>query len=400
MKSLVHLVSGLIVGTALGFPAWGAAPTALIEFSEAEVRSIVQHGPWPVRWSEDPSNRVSGNTHAIDLGERLFFDPRLSTTGKVSCATCHQPGHGWSDGRQRGTGIAEVDRNTPSLFNVRLNRWFGRDGAADSLWSQSIRPIVNARELGASAAHMAGLLRRDADLSCRYEKTFGRLPPADDEALLVDIGKALAAFQETLVSGRTAFDAFRDALERGDRQAAAHYSDAAQRGLKIFIGKGACNTCHIGPNFTNGEFHDVGISQFVRPGEVDPGRHRGIRQVTASRFNLLGPYSDDPTRATATGTRHVVLEHRHFGEFKVPGLRNATFSAPYMHNGQLATLGDVVRYYSEINIDRLHADGEQILKPLKLSAREATDLAVFLETLADYGAPWRGSKPGDGPACR
>ena len=177
-------------------------------------------------------------------------------------------------------------------------------------------------------------------------------------------------------------------------------ADRFKRGVvRIFVGKGACNTCHAGPNFTNGEFHDTGISQFIRPGEVDPGRHRGIREVTASRFNLLGPYNDDPTRASAIGTRHVTLEHRHFGEFKVPTLRNAAFSAPYMHNGQLATLADVVRYYSEIDLDRLHADGEQILKPLRLSAREAADLATFLATLSDYAAPWRGRKPGDGPVC-
>ena len=391
----------LLLGLGCAVCGWGGAgQPALIEFTEAEIRSILRHGPWPARWSGDPSNRVSGNVQAIDLGERLFFDPRLSGPGTVSCATCHQPERGWSDGRPRGAAIAQVDRNTPSLMNSRSHRWFGHDGAADSLWAQSIRPMLNARELGASAGHVANLLRQDADLSCRYEKAFGRHPPADDETLLVDSGKALAAFQETLVSGRTAFDAFRDALERGDRGAAAHYSEAAQRGLKIFIGKGACNTCHAGPNFTNGEFHDTGISQFIGPGEVDPGRHRGIREVTASRFNLLGPYNDDPTRATAIGTRHVTLEHRHFGEFKVPTLRNAAFSAPYMHNGQLATLADVVRHYSEIDIDRLHADGEQILKPLRLSAREAADLATFLVTLSDYAAPWRGRKPGDGPACR
>ena len=357
----------------------------------------MQHGPWPVRWSGDPSNRVSGNAHAIDLGERLFFDLRLSATGKVSCATCHQPGHGWSDGRQRGEGIVEVDRNTPSLFNVRLNRWFGRDGAADSLWSQSIRPILNARELGASAGHVAGLLRRDPDLSCRYEKTFGRLPPADDEALLVDAGKALAAFQETLVSDRTAFDAFRDALERGDRQAAAHYSEAAQRGLKIFIGKGACNTCHIGPNFTNGEFHDVGISQFVRPGEVDPGRHRGIRQVTASRFNLLGPYNDDKTGASAARTRQVSLEKAGMGEFKVPSLRNLILTSPYGRDGQVDTLAEVVRHYSATDPARLLAKDGRPAQPLNLTQTEQTELVVFLESLSTFSNPWR---PEDGSHCR
>jgi cytochrome c peroxidase len=237
---------------------------------------------------------------------------------------------------------------------------------------------------------VAALVRNDPDLACSYAKVYGTPPsPSDDEAVLVDVAKALAAFQETLQNGRAPFDEFRDALARGDRHAQARYSEAAQRGLKIFIGKGACTTCHTGPNFTNGEFHDTGLSHFAAPGRVDPGRHGGIKQVTASRFHLLGPYNDDPARATATGTRHVTLEHRNFGEFKVPSLRNATFTAPYSHDGQLASLADVVRHYSELNIDRLHADGEQLLKPLRLTPRERTDLVVFIESLTPYGNAWR-----------
>jgi len=366
-----------------------SASALALTFTDDEARKIQSHGPWPAPWTPDPSNRVSGNARAIDLGERLFFERRLSVNGEISCSRCHLPERNWSDGLPRAVGLAEVDRNAPSVVNVRYNHWFGWDGAHDSLWAQSINPILDPRELGMSAATVAKFVRSDRDLGCRYRKTFDAAPGPDDEKILVDAAKALAAFQETLVSGRTAFDDFRDALARGDRSAMARYPEAAQRGLRTFIGKGACDVCHIGPAFTNGEFHDTGIGFFVRPGEVDPGRHGGIKKLLADRMNLLGPYNDDAKRSSATGTRHVSLEHRNFGEFKVPSLRNLESSAPYMHNGSLASLRDVVKHYSEISPDRLHSDGEQILKPLHLTDAEIADLTAFLETLSDRGGRYQ-----------
>jgi cytochrome c peroxidase len=365
-----------------------AVAPAAAAFTEAEARAIASHGPWPPAFRPDPSNRASGNPDAIELGERLFFERRLSANGEVSCSRCHLPERNWTDGEARARGLALTDRNTPSITNVRLARWFGWDGAHDSLWSQGIRPILDAKEMGASAAHVATLVRGDADFACRYRKAFGA-PPADDERVLVDVAKALAAFQETVASARTPFDEFRDALAQGDAAGIARYPEAAKRGLALFIGKGSCNVCHAGPAFSNGEFHDTGIPFFIEPGRVDPGRHEGIRKLLASRFNLLGPYSDDAARATATGTRHVALEHRNFGEFKTPTLRNLALTAPYMHNGRLATLRDVVQHYSTVSPDRLHSDGEAILKPLRLSEQEARDLVAFLESLQDGGNNYR-----------
>jgi cytochrome c peroxidase len=379
-------------GAALALAASGAVAQALA-FSDAELRAILRHGPWPAPWSPDPSNRVSGNAHAIALGERLFFEPRLSPSGKVLCATCHVPYLGWQDAQAVATGLERVTRNTQSVLNVRYNRWFGWGGAGDSLWAQSVRPILDAREMGGSAAHAAALVRGDAQYACGYANAFGAPPPGDDEALLAGIGKALAAFQETLLSGRSVFDDFRDALASGERAAQARYPLAAQRGLRLFVGKGACNLCHLGPNFSNGEFHDAGIAFFVPGGGVDSGRHEGIRRLQANPFNLLGRYNDQrgegergggaAARASAIKTRHVALEHRNFGEFKVPSLRNVARTAPYMHNGSLATLADVVRHYSELNLERLHADGESVLKPLKLSAQESAELVAFLESLSE-----------------
>ena len=346
-------------------------------FSKEEIAKILQHGPWPPPPGRDPSNRVSGKREAIAFGEKLFFEPRLSGTGSVLCATCHAPFRAFQDGRSRAFGLQEVDRNTPSVLNARFHRWYGWDGANDSLWSQSIRPLLDAREMKATPAHVA---RRIRELFSReYESAFGRQPPADDEHVLVDAGKALAAFQETLVSGRTPFDEFRDALARGQ---STGYPEAAKRGLKIFIGKGNCSTCHFGAHFTNGEFADTGIAFFVGPGRVDPGRSEGLKRLKGSPYNLLGRFNDDASASTATGTRHVELQHRNFGEWRVPGLRNVAETAPYMHNGSLPTLRDVVKHYSELNEERLHADGERLLKPLRLTPAEVDDLVAFLESLS------------------
>ena len=198
--------------------------------------------------------------------------------------------------------MAEVDRNTPTLMNLRAGRWYGWDGAADSLWSQSLRPILDKRELAATPHHVAQLVRSDEQLSCRYRKVYGTLP-ADDEAVLVGVGKVLASFLETLVSGRTPFDRFRDAVAKGEPPSNWNFSEPAQRGLKIFIGKGACTECHSGPNFTGGEFFNTGLSKFAPRGLPDPGRPEGVRQVLESRFNLLGQYNDDKTGAAAERTR-------------------------------------------------------------------------------------------------
>ncbi|MBV9833351.1 MAG: hypothetical protein JO055_03020 [Alphaproteobacteria bacterium] len=371
------------------------------EWSTAERRAILRFGPWPPAPSRDASNRVSGRDDAILLGERLFFDRRLSGGRNMGCDWCHAPQRDWSDGFQRGVGRDVVDRNTPSLWNVGTRHWLGWDGAHDSLWSQSLRPMVDPREMNATTRQIAERIRTDGDLSCRYEKVFGTAPAfMDDEQVLVATGKALAAFQETLVSGRTPFDDFRDALQRGDAAGQAAYPDAARRGLKLFIGKGRCSVCHVGPTFSNGEFADTGVPFFVVPGRVDPGRHGGIAALRKSPFTRLGAHSDDTQGLDTLRTRHVEPQHRNFGEFAVPSLRNVARTAPYMHAGSHATLDDVVRHYSELDEERLHADGERILRPLRLTAQESNDLVAFLESLSDTPKPFVRRTADTDPPCR
>ena len=284
------------------------ALSAQAEFSAQEKARLLAHGPWPPAPQRDATNRVSGKPAAIAFGERLFYEPRLSGTGSLLCASCHEPFRHFQDARPRAFGLAETERNTPSLLNVALYRRYGWDGAHDSLWSQSIRPLLEPREMRATPAQVAALIRTHYPVD--YQRAFGASVPADDEQVLGDVGKALAAFQETLLSGRTPFDEFRDALEHGDALAAARYPPAAQRGAALFVGKALCSGCHAGPHFTKSENH---------------------------------------------------------GGFRVPGLRNVALTAPYMHDGSLATLEDVMRRHG----------GAQ------LSSRERDELVAFLRSLTE-----------------
>jgi cytochrome c peroxidase len=358
-----------------------AAGQELLPWSDREVAAVALHGPWPPKPPTDASNRVLGKPDAILFGRHLFSEPRLSSNVMMSCADCHQPELNWGDGRKRGVGLTELDRRTPTLWNVGFQYWFGWDGAADSLWMQSIRPILDHREMDNTASGIARLVREDKVLACGYQRAFGAPPGSDDERVLVDVAKALAAFQATLITPRTAFDDFRDALVAKDKAQAGRYPLAAQRGLKLFLDKGSCNNCHFGPAFTNGEFGDVGVNFFVRPGEVDSGRHGGIAKLQESPFNRLGRFSDDTRGAGATRTRHIERQHKNFGEFKVPSLRQVGQTAPYMHDGSLPTLESVVKHYSEVSADRLHSDGTPLVRALALSAQESADLVTFLRSL-------------------
>jgi cytochrome c peroxidase len=392
------LPASALLAALLAVPSLAAA--SLLDFSAQERRQILSLGPWPPPFVRDPSNRVSGKKAAVALGARLFFDARLSPTGYIACVSCHQPDRGWTDAKPRAHGLADLPRNTPALANLRLQRWFGRGGGADSIWMASLRPLLDAREFDSDPATVARAYRRDPDLACLYERAFGRPPTSkrvDHEIVLVNTAKALAAFQETLTTGRTPVDEFRDALARGDEAAAARYPLAAQQGLRLFIGRGNCIACHNGPNFSNGEFADVGVAYFVAPGEVDSGRHGDLQQLRASPYNLLGRHSDDAGRASATATRHALLEPRHWGEFKVPSLRNVAISAPYMHNGSMPALRDVVLHYSTLDESRIHSSARPLLRALQLSPEETDALIAFLETLTDAQGANRPRPPSPAP---
>jgi len=156
--------------------------------------------------------------------------------------------------------------------------------------------------------------------------------------------------------------------------------------------------CHNGPNFTNGEFHTTGVRHFTQGSRVDGGRFEGIESMTTNPLNLLSKFNDDASRANATHTRNVVLAPRNWGEFRTPSLRNVAVTPPYMHDGSLATLRDVLKHYSELDEERLHADGEKLLRPLRLSNAETDDLLAFLESLTDADGANR-PRPGPPKDC-
>ncbi|GAA4403372.1 cytochrome-c peroxidase [Quisquiliibacterium transsilvanicum] len=408
----------LSCGLAMGGALAAGDPAATL--TAEQLQRVLSLGPWPPAAACDPTSWLSCDPQAIELGRRLFFDKGLSRDGRLACASCHDPARGFTDGRPRAQGLAAHDRNTQGLLDVADRRWFGWDGGADSLWAAAIRPLLSPTEMGADAALVARRLRADpalrADLALGASPVLGAGPAlgagpglaaerglapgstTEDERLLVRAGKALAAWMETLRSPRTPFDDFRDALARGDAPAAARYPAAALRGLKIFVGKGNCWMCHLGPGFTNDEFHDVGMPFLAAPGRVDPGRHAGLRRLRSDPYNLLGRWVDRRSGDGGGGdpalkTRTVRQEHRNWGEWRTPTLRGLSATAPYMHDGRLASLRDVLRHYSELDEDRLHVDGEAILRPLRLSEAETDDLLAFLHSLE--AGPARQAATGD-----
>jgi cytochrome c peroxidase len=382
----------LLAGTLL--PA--AAPDAAT-LGRDEVAAVLAHGPWPPPAAVDPSNRVARSARAARFGSRLFFDTRLSADGSVACASCHVPEAGWAERRAVAVGLAPTDRNTPSVVDAVFNRWFGWAGSTDSLWAASLRPLADARELGSVERLVPARVRADPDLACGYREAFGAAPPADDERLLADLGKALAAFQATLVSARTPFDEYRDALARGDREAQARYPADALRGLRLFVGRAQCNLCHLGPRFTNGEFDRVGIPTRRPDGRHDWGRYDGVKALRASRHALTGPHNDSPAQTDLRATLHAALDPELLGAFRVPALRGVARTPPYMHDGSIATLREVIGHYSTISDEKLaratphpHAEpGDEqprrqegsLLRRLDLTEREIDDLVAFLRTL-------------------
>ena len=337
-------------------------------FADPERAAALAYGPWPLPANPDPSNRYSGNSIAIRLGQALFYDDDLSRFGALSCARCHKPDKAWTDGRARASAAAELDRNTPALFNLRHFKWFGWDGGADSLWMQSIRPLLDAREMAATPVHVRNHLAGTPALAGDFRRLTGtdaaRTRP---ERALVVAAKALAAFQETFVTGRSEFDDFRDALIRNDRDAITRYPAEARRGFALFVGQGGCSGCHAGPLFSNGSFHDIGVATTGPSGRVDRGRAGGLDKLNASPFTRLGRYSDARRGATAQPTRAALREVAQPGTFRVPSLRNVALTAPYMHDGSSPTLADAIRRHRTT--------------PADVTDTEIRALVAFLETL-------------------
>lgn len=368
---------------------WAPLAAQTQALSAAEIRGIASLGPWPPPLVSDPSNRVSTNIDAVELGQRLFFDSRLSPIGYIGCVSCHQPDRAWTDRLPRAHGLANVNRNTQSLNNLLLQHRFGWVGASDSLWMASVRPILDAREMDSNPAHVRHVYAREPIYGCLYQRAFGAdavKGPASDERVLVDTAKALAAYMSTLVTGRTPFDALRDAVVQGQPVASIDYPPAALRGLKVFVGRGRCIACHAGANLSDGAFHQTGVPGFVAQRVPDNGLADGQQQLRASRFNLGGPHND----GAKPRPRAQPEPSSQRGAFRTPSLRNVAVTAPYMHNGSLDSLRDVVLHYASTP-PRVVPKAEHALpQAMHVQASDADDLLAFLQTLTDTRGENRG----------
>lgn len=306
---MLHRVcSGLICLSAA--VAWAAPPAGL-----PEVKHPADNPPTPEK---------------IELGKQLYFDPRLSADDTVSCASCHDPAKGWSNGEAVATGVGGLKggRNAPTIINsayYTLQFW---DGRAKTLEDQALGPIQNPIEMKMTLDDVVGKLNKIPGYKAQFQKVFGTDVTADG------IAKAIAAFERTVLSGDAPYDKFK----AGDQSA---LSEAAQRGLKLFNGKANCKACHTGASFTDSAFHNIGLDS------QDEGR-KAISKLAGDH-----------------------------GAMKTPTLRDIAKTGPYMHNGSLKTLEEVVAHYVKGGNKNPFQDEE--IFALKLTEQEQADLVTFLK---------------------
>ncbi|MBX3603637.1 MAG: cytochrome-c peroxidase [Piscinibacter sp.] len=362
----------------------------------------------------DPSNAVESRPEAVALGRRLFADTGLSGNGAVACATCHDPAHDFQDGRPVGQGVGTGARRTMPVAGAAHSPWLFWDGRKDSLWSQALGPLEDAAEHGATRV---GLVRRLATQHrAPYEALFGPLPvldglpaeagplgtPAQRDAwqrmpapqreavnrAFANLGKAIAVYERTVMHGESRFDRYVQAVLQDDTDAQRVLTPAEVSGLRLFIGKGQCATCHNGPLLTDQHFHNTGVPP-RDPARPDRGRSAAIARVQGDEFNCLGPYSDAPVGACGELRFIADADPGLEGAFRTPGLRQVAERAPYMHAGQFATLDEVVAHYvraprAAVGHSELgHGGAGHADRPaIRLDEREVRDLVAFLRTLS------------------
>lgn len=266
----------------------------------------------------------------VALGKQLYFDGRLSADNKVSCATCHDPSKGYSNGDQFATGVEgkKGGRNSPTVINTAFQKFQFWDGRAGTLEEQALGPIQNPIEMNLTLDAVVAKLNAIEGYKKQFQQVFGT------DVTSEGIAKAIAAYERTLLSGDAPYDRFK----AGDKTA---MSESAQRGMALFFGKANCSACHSGPNFTDNAFHNIGV----------PGTDAGREAISKS-----------------LGDR---------GSFKTPTLRDVARSSPYMHDGSLKTLEEVVAHYAKGGTAHEQLDEE--VYELKLTDAQKADLVTFLK---------------------
>lgn len=330
----------------------GAIAIALGLVGCAEVDAVasaprVTRSDWPLGLELDHVTEVGFEVLSEDvvaLGERLFFDANLSRDRSIRCASCHDIDHGLAAPESISPGVFGLQgtRNAPAISNRLMGRLHFWDGRSVSLEEQVLGPLFSEVEMGMDESTVLTRLA-EGGYTDEFERAFGESPSVEL------VARAIAAFERTLLSGASPFDRFE---WLGERQA---LTAAAQRGLELFRNKGRCTLCHTGTNFTDELFHNVGIHS-----------------------------AGDGGRAMISGA-----EEDH-SAFKTPSLRNVGLTAPYMHDGSLATLEEVVDHYDQGGVDGSDVAGVEII-PLGLEDAEKRDLVEFLQSLT---GPIRSVRPG------
>lgn len=371
-------------------------------FTEREWAVIQRLSPLPATPPPNPTNRVADNPDAAKLGQMFFFDERFSRDGTVACATCHSPFHGFADVEATSLGAGRGTRNAPTLLNVAYNKWQFWDGRADTLWSQTLFALEGEKEQAGTRLQYAHLIKEFYQND--YEVVFGPLPnladtnrfpvtgkPGDVQfdnmsekdkiavnTVFANIGKAIEAYERLLISHNAPFDKY----VAGDVNA---IGIEAKRGLKIFIGKGVCILCHDSPNFTDNEFHNLGVPQGKLPS--DTGRYDGIKQLLDNPFNGGGTYSDSPETPQRI-LNFLEPTEQHKGQFRTPTLRNVALTAPYFHTGEFPTLESIIAFNNAGGVPAgFVGTREGTLEPLNLSEQGVQDLVEFLRTLTGESPP-------------
>ena len=359
--------------------------------------------------ADDPSNRFANDPRAAVLGEKLFFDPRFSANGKISCASCHDPALQFTDGKAVSKGIANTRRSSPSLIGISHSPWFFWDGRADSQWAQALAPLEDAREHAGNRTQYVHIIQQDKNYKQQYEAVFGVLPDMSDtkrfpknagpvrneeasdawaemtkadkemvNGIFVNIGKSIAAYERKLTPTSSRFDNYVGSLfNKNTDQKNNTLSKNEIEGLKVFMGKGMCTICHNGPQFTTHGFKNIGLPTVKRLGK-DRGRYDGMKDAILSKFNCIGKYSDAKKEDCTELNFIKTLADDTLGAFKIPSLRNVSKTAPYMHSGQFKTLSEVLKHYKKRPITR---KGHTDLLPNKLNDDDLIKLEAFLKIL-------------------
>lgn len=390
------LVSGAVVCAASsGSELWTAA-----QLDELRSLSINALEPLPA----DPTNRVADDPRAVRLGERLFFDERLSSNGKVACGTCHLAGRDFQDGLALGKGVGTTAKRTMPIAATSRAPFLFWDGRKDSQWAQALGPLESAVEHGGTRTQYARVIAQS--YRDEYEELFGALPdlssapvsagPNGDGAavaawsglsepqrdaitgVFVNIGKAIAAYERRIEFGPSRFDRYAEAVtSTSGKRAEGILSSGEVAGLRLFMGKARCTQCHNGPLFTNNEFHNTGVPA-VAALPADDGRLTGAMSVLKDEFNCQSRWSDARSRC-AELEYLVTNDHSLERAYKVPSLRNVADRAPFMDAGQFATLAEVLEHYNRAPKTRA---GHTELTPLRLNRSELGQLEAFLKALS------------------